>query len=99
MTRLTKTWCSILRARQALHRKIRTHLPLIPRMCTHPTREYVDSCVSDLNWTDMKFAAAFILFLFPSMMFSQSNNESADKHALEKAEIRRVAEPRPLIVF
>ena len=47
----------------------------------------------------MKFAAGFILFLFPSMMFSQSNNESTDKHALEKAEIRRVAEPRPLMVL
>ena len=47
----------------------------------------------------MKFTAAFILFLFPSMMFSQSNNESTDKHALEKAEIRRVAEPRPLLIF
>ncbi len=47
----------------------------------------------------MKLAAAFILFLLPTMMFSQSNNESTDKHALEEAQIRRSEAARPLIIF
>ena len=47
----------------------------------------------------MKFAAVFILFLFPSMMFSQSNNENTGKHALEEAQIRRSEAARPLIIF
>lgn len=47
----------------------------------------------------MKLAAAFILFLLPTMMFSQSNNENTGKHALEEAQIRRSEAARPLIIF
>ena len=47
----------------------------------------------------MKLAAAFILYLLPSIMFSQSNNESTGKHALEEAQIRRSEAARPLIIF
>ncbi len=47
----------------------------------------------------MKFAAALLLFWFPMLFCSQNDRDYYDKHALEKAEIRRVAEPRPLMVL
>lgn len=47
----------------------------------------------------MKGAAAKSLFLIPVMMFSQAIGEGIGKHAIEVAELRREAAPRPLVLF